>query len=567
MSNEFQKVGLKSSNAKCCKRGLPRVAKSAILLAAVTAALLFSTESSRADVSAWNQWEQTLTSNAAYANPYHDATLEVVYAAPDGQTFKTYGFWDGGKTFKIRFMFPAAGDWSWKTTCSDPSNTGLHNQSGTVKVVAYTGDNPLYKNGYLKVSDNMRYLAHWNGKPFLWIGDTPWSVFITATQSEWEDYLHKRKSQEFSVVQVHCGGCWNWVGNLKTNRSKNAPFAGSGRSLQWNPAYWNEVDHMVQAANDLGILVYICAVRQPGPGFPIEDSSEVASFTRNLVARMMGRFVAFSPMADDLWTPQADVAGKAIRQATPLHLISVHPRFFLEPAIAAHGKDYVDFVGLQTGRGWTFDPYKKQTKTPYSQELAAQNAIEWPLILYKRTPIKPVINQEGQYDAPYADKLPRMPRSIAYWSFLSGAQGFTYGCGGIWNWGLKLGDPTRGFDYKTALNRPSATQMKFMADFFGAIPWWTLEPAHALVKNQSNEWMQKMVVAKSASGDLGVAYLPNNAEIVIDMKAFPADMSAKWFNPLTGKYEAVAGTIPATGPHAFARPAGWEDAVLALTKQ
>jgi hypothetical protein len=65
---------------------------------------------------------------------------------------------------------------------------------------------------------------------------------------------------------------------------------------------------------------------------------------------------------------------------------------------------------------------------------------------------------------------------------------------------------------------------------------------------------------------LAVAYLPDNANITIDMEAFPTEMQAKWFNPTTGKFEAASGTIPATGPRTFNRPVGWEDALLLLTK-
>jgi hypothetical protein len=521
-----------------------------------------------AAVATWTPWEHTLTSATSYAHPYQQIALTVTYTAPSGEVLTCYGFWDGGSTFRIRFLFPAPGIWTWKTACSDTNDTGLHEQSGTVNVVEYAGGNSLYRHGYLQVSDNRRYLVHADGLPFLWIGDTPWSVFVTATQEEWERYLQNRRDNKFTVVQVHCGGCWDWVGKLKTDRYGNPPFAGNGDALQWNPAYWQQVDRKVQAANDLGLVVYVCAVRQPGDGFPVDDSDQVARFAQNLAARLMGNFVIYSPMADDLWTPQADAAGRALDRATPIHLISAHPRFFLEPSLVSHGKDYIDVVGLQTGEGWLHDPYKKETPRPWSPPLAAQNAIQWPLALYRITPVKPVINQEGPYDhLPYTNNpeypLPLPPRKAGYWSFLSGAPGLTYGCFGIWNWGR----PVRwmpSYDYETALKVQSARHMKYMSEFFHAIAWWTLEPRHDLVLGQPDDWMQRMPLAKSASGDLAVAYLPDNAEITVNMQAFPAPMQARWFNPITGEYQAVTGTIAVADRHTFARPAGWQDALLLL---
>lgn len=553
------RAGRRRVSATCCR---PR------LVLATALAFLLIADAGLADVATWTRWEHSLTSATSYRNPYQQVTQTVTYTAPSGQTLKCYGFWDGGLTFKIRFMFPTPGTWTWQTTCSDASNTGLHGQSGKVNVVEYAGDNPLGRNGNLEVSENGRYLAHRSGKPFIWIGDTPWSVFTTATQEEWKRYLQDRSDNKFTVVQVHCGGCWEWVGKLKTDRYGNRPFAGSGESLQWNPAYWQQVDRKVQAANDLGLLVYLCAVRQPGAGFPVDDLDQVALFAQNLAARLMGNFVMYSPMADDLWTPQAEAAGLALDAATPIHLISAHPRFFLEPAITSHGKGYIDVVGLQTGEGWQYDPYKKEKSRPWSPPRAAQNTIEWPLALYRLAPAKPVINQEGPYDhPPYPNnpEPPLPPRKAGYWSFLSGASGFTYGCFGIWNWGKPVGWMPS-YDYETALAVESAAHMKHMSEFFGVIRWWTLEPCPELVLGQPADWLRKKAVARSASGDLAVAYLPDNAEITVDMTPFPAPMQADWFDPRTGVYQAIPEPVPVTRRHMFAPPDGWQDALLLLTK-
>lgn len=520
-----------------------------------------------ADVMAWTRWESGLVSSKPYANPYADVTVSVTYAGPNGEKIAAYGFWDGGDAFKIRLMFPATGVRTWKTACSDTDNSGLHDRRGSVNVVDYIGENRLYRHGYLKVSDNRRYLTHVSGKPFLWIGDTPWAAFIAATQAEWARYLENRKANKFTVIQVHCGGAWAWI-HRETDRDGNSPFLGTRSSLRWNPAYWRQIDEKVRCANDQGLLVYICAVRQPGPGFPVDDTQQVRLFARSLAARMMGSFVVYSPVADDLHSRLADEAGRALDEASPMHLISAHPRFLLEPAIVFHGQDYIDVAGLQSGEGWTHDPYRKDKPKPFSSPLAAQNAIEFPLALYQRTPVKPVINQEGPYDHPPETKPPRVslpPRKAGYWSFLSGATGHTYGCFGIWNWGLPVRwMPT--YDYETALHRPSVTHMKYMSEFFSALHWWTLEPRHDLVRNQAESWMQKMVLAKSSVGDLAVAYLPDNAEITIDMHAFPAPMRAEWFNPTTGVHQTIPGTVPQTRLHTFARPGGWEDALLLLKK-
>jgi len=63
-------------------------------------------------VPAWTRWEQTLTSSRQYANPFADVTVSVEYRGPNGATLSTFGFWEGGTTFKMRAMFPTPGRWT-----------------------------------------------------------------------------------------------------------------------------------------------------------------------------------------------------------------------------------------------------------------------------------------------------------------------------------------------------------------------------------------------------------------------------------------------------------------------
>jgi len=72
-----------------------------------------------------------------------------------------------------------------------------------------------------------------------------------------------------------------------------------------------------------------------------------------------------------------------------------------------------------------------------------------------------------------------------------------------------------------------------------------------------------MVMAKTAKGDLAVAYLPDNPSLRIDMRPFPTPMHTRWQNPKTGA-QLPGETIPNAGERKFSRPAGWEDALLVL---
>ncbi len=509
----------------------------------------------------WQRWEQTLTSTRSYDNPYADVTLRVIFTGPGDRTLRTYGFWDGGDAFRIRCAFPAPGLWTWETECSDASNTGLHHQRGQVEVARYQGESPLYRRGVLKVSDNRRYLAFADGTPFLWMGDTAWAVPHRAGDEEWEAYLADRLSKHFKVIQV--APAPEWAG--PTNRQGQRPFTDKS-CAQWNPAYWQSFERKIQRANKAGLVVLLVGLMEPVHRYP--EAAQARLFARNIVARLFGNFVVFSPSFDSAVMPLAHEVGRAAREATAVHLITQHPgtpsnqptptfsdRYYDEP--------YLDIAALQSGHnGGRLD-------------WCARQAMEWVLHLYRHEPHKPVINLEAMYDA-QGEKDWRAvdARGLGWRTWLSGACGYTYGAGdlppkvprgsgAIWRW---VTDPDKYDHWEKALQWDSTFQMQYLYDFLAAIDWWRLEPAHDLIRNQPNDVTRRRVLAKTAAGDLAVAYLPDSEAIEIDVSGFPAPLRARWFDPAGGRYLPVAGPVQAQKTQTFTPPAKG-DWVLLLERE
>ncbi|HOW71023.1 MAG TPA: DUF4038 domain-containing protein [Phycisphaerae bacterium] len=507
---------------------------------------------------AWERWEHALTSSRNYGNPYADVTLRVTYNGPDNRTLRIYGFWDGGNTFRIRCAFPAPGGWRWETECSDVANIGLHRHRGTVEVSPYRGDNPLYAHGFLKVSDNRRYLALADGTPFLWIGDTAWAVPLRASDEEWKTYVADRTAKHFTLIQVAPAPAWAG----ERDRQGERAFTDKTCS-QWNPAYWQSFERKIQHANEKGLAVLLVGLMEPVHRYP--EAPQARLFARNIVARLYGNFVIFSPSFDSEVLPLANEVGQAAREATAVHLITQHPgtpwnqptptfsdKYYDEP--------YLDIAAVQTGHN------------AGHLDWCAHHAIEWTLHLYRHQPHKPIINLEAMYDA-QGDKGWRSidARSLGWRCWLSGAMGYTYGAGdlppkvpkgsgAIFKW---VTDPGKYDHWKKALQWESAFQMQYLHDFLAAIQWWRLEPAHNLIHNQPDDVTRRMVMAKTASGDLAVAYLPDNEAIELDLSAFSAPLTARWFDPIRGRYSPMPGRIENKGTHRFSPPANG-DWVLVL---
>lgn len=509
----------------------------------------------------WQRWEHVLTSAHNYDNPYADVTLRVSYVGPGGRVLRTYGFWDGGDTFRIRCAFPSSGTWHWETECSDAANMGLHKQSGTVEVLPYQGDGQLYRRGFLKASENRRYLIHNDGTPFLWTGDTAWAVPMRATDDEWAAYLVDRTAKHFTLIQV--APAPEWAG--PTDRQGEKPFTDKTCS-RWNPPYWQSFEQKIQLANEAGLIVLLVGLMEPVQRYP--ETDKACLFARNIVGRLFGNFVIFSPSFDSEFMFLANEVGRAARDATTVHLITQHPGTpWNEPTPTFSDKyydePYLDIAAVQTGHnGGHLD-------------WCAHHAIEWVLHLYRHEPHKPVINLEAMYDAQGESGWRAMDaRSLGWRTWLSGGMGYTYGAGdlppkvqqgsgAIWKW---VTDPQK-YDYwRKALQWDSAFQMQYLHDFLAAIEWWRLEPAHDLIRNQPEDITRRMVLAKTAAGDLAVAYLPGNEAIEIDVSVFPQSLQARWFDPVKGVYEPVAGEVLNQGIRQFVPPRNG-DWVLQLTKQ
>ena len=103
-----------------------------------------------------------------------------------------------------------------------------------------------------------------------------------------------------------------------------------------------------------------------------------------------------------------------------------------------------------------------------------------------------------------------------------------------------------------------------MADFFGSIEWWRLEPRQDLIQGQSDDWTRKAVAAASARGDLLVVYLPDNMDVRINMSSFVRPMTGRWYFPSTNKWQPIDGDIPGATVRSFTLPTGRREAILVL---
>ena len=247
-----------------------------LLLACVAIGLASSAAAGRSEnlpvVPKWARFEQSLTSSVTYSNPPQQTVLTALFTSPVGETTPVYGFWDGGKTWRVRFSPDQPGRWSFKTTCSDPENRGLQ-QSGAFLCTANAGQNRFSRHGPVRVARDHRHFEHADGTPFLWIADTAWSAARISNLADWSVYAQIRTNQNFSVIQ--------WSADPPGNESII------------NPEFFRRFDFKIDVLNRCGLLSAIAPVWPNSRTAPPMSAPQLAAWLRYAVARFGADNVAW----------------------------------------------------------------------------------------------------------------------------------------------------------------------------------------------------------------------------------------------------------------------------------
>ncbi len=153
----------------------------------------------------WAVYETSFTSTRKYANPFLEVQVDVVFRNGD-QQWVVPAFWAGGDRWTVRFAPPVQGDYTFEARCSDPANRMVSRAPQPLHVTAHTGNNPLLRHGFIRVSTDRRHFEHEDGTPFLWLGDTWWKNL--CERMTWEGFRQltaDRRAKGFNVVQIVCG--------------------------------------------------------------------------------------------------------------------------------------------------------------------------------------------------------------------------------------------------------------------------------------------------------------------------------------------------------------------------
>jgi hypothetical protein len=482
--------------------------------------------------------ELTFTGQRDYPDPSREVALTVTFSGPDGRQQRWPAFWDGQRSWRVRFSPPDAGRWHYRTTCSPESDRGLQAQRGEFSVAPYRGNLPLLRHGPIRLAADHHSLAHADGTPFFWLADTAWNGVLKAQPADWDHYLATRKAQGFSAIQAVIT---HWR-SFPADAVGEVAFSGT-ETIRLNPAFYQRLDRKIAAIAAQGlvpapVLIWACTPHDPGYYLAAADCTWLARYE-------VARYAAFRPIwilgGDGEYRGQAaekwKQVGRAVFADWPDQVVTMHPRGINWPGEDLRHEPWLTFHSYQSGHGDNDDHLRwLQTGPPASN---------WPI-----APVKPVINLEPNYEHHLSYHTRQQfkafhVRRACYWSLLvSPPAGVTYGHHGIWPWmeeaGLPADHPQTGAapTWREALHAAGAEHMRHLRTFFNEFAWWTLRPAQALLASQPGQADPNrfIVAACGDQGDPAVVYSPGGAAIQLTRPL----RQVRWFDPRSGAWFAAA---------------------------
>lgn len=494
--------------------------------------------------------EWSYRSGKAYSDPFNEIELDVIFTAPSGRKQKVPAFWAGGSEWRVRYSPPEVGDYKFQTVCTDTSNSDIHGLTGSLTAIPYSGANPLYRHGMVRVAKDQRHFEQADGTPFFWLGDTWWMGLCKRLR--WPDGFQALTSDRvrkgFTVVQI-VAGLYPDMPPFDSRGANEAGFPWEPDYARINPAYFDTADLRIEHLADNGIAP--CVVGCWGYFLPWMGVRKIKQHWRYIVARW-GAYPAFWCLAGEATMPfylskdkkhDAEVqkqgwteVARYVRAIDPYHHpISLHPSHSSRDCVTDPG--VLDFDMLQTGHGG---------------HLSVPNTINSVTQSLEASPKMPVLVAEVCYEGIMQGSWQNIQRYMFWASILSGAGGHTYGANGLWQVNQRskpygsspYGHSWGGPPWETAAALPGSAQLGLAASLLRKYPWWKLKPRPDMV---SPHWTRKdywQPFAAEAPGELVVAFSPSGWTTLRFTGLAPQTYRAFFFNVGNGARRELGNVTP-----------------------
>lgn len=405
------------------------------------------------------------------------------------------------------------------------------------------------------ISSNHRYLLK-DGNPFYWLGDTGWELFHRLTKEESDQYLKRRSSQGFTVIQAVVLAEMDGLHTPNANGDK--PLIDDDPAKP-NEAYFKQVDYVVDKANEYNLNIAMLPTWADKINKGTWGKGPEIFNTGN--AKIYGKWIGnrYKSKTNIIWVlggdrnprDEKDVAiwnamGEGIMEATNNKaIITYHPQpCDSGSATWFHHEAWLAFNMFQNGHCRDLDVYDK-IQLAYNLQLA-----------------KPVIDGESLYeDHPVCFNAKDLGKSSAYdvrkYAYLdvfAGAFGNTYGCHDIWQMYSSKYESVNGAAilWQDAMNLPGANQMQYVRKLIESHPMLERVPDQSLI--EENNLAPSERIQATRGNDYAFIYTSEGKSFTVFLnKISGKTLHAYWYNPRDGK-TSDTGNIKNDGTKKFTPP-------------
>ena len=533
----------------------------------------------------WVANEVVLLSTKTYADPFNDVDVDLELT--NGVvTYKIPGFWDGGNTWRVRFVCTAEGTWTYKTICTDAENTGLHNQTSTVNCKKYVGNLDVYKHGFVTTETDKKYFVYSDGTPFFYLGDTHWALG-GETIDMVKEITKTRAEQGYTVYQSEpINASYNFVdgvtsadiAGLKVYDEKFKAIAAYGLT-HVNAAHFftNQMENYI--LNNGGYSDKLMGVgTKKNEMYNFYDLADETKANLEKICRYwVARYSAYPVMwtlaqecdNDFFWVQKADFHGhktwglannpyRYVAEYFGKHDPYKHP-------LSAH----MEGVSMTNASDSAFREIEAHTwyASQGSPKVTGESIVDNYIDFWENGQGKPAIRYESYYWMVQTKDFGA--RARCWMSLLSGMAGCGYGAQGGWYYNgsyeanreeddgvdtitveEKAAHKT---DWKGALKAESSIQVTYMRNFFEnrVGDWYNLIPRFDDVEYLERDIGAYAVMASNADNTKAVIYFYNFSDTTLAQKPNAVNSGTYtgvlkkleagaryeflWFNPVTGK--------------------------------
>lgn len=526
--------------------------------------------------------EWSYTSGKVYADPFNEVELDVVFTDPDGEEQRVPAFWSGGSAWRVRYSSPKVGTHQYRAICSDPANPDLNGNKGIVEVTPYEGDNPLFKHGPLRVSEDGRYLRHLDGAPFFWLADTWWMGLCKRLgwPGDFQVLTADRVAKGFTVIQI-VAGLYPDMAPFDERGANEAGFPWETDYSRINPAYFDMADLRVNWLVASGLTP--CIVGSWGWFLDFAGVEAMKKHWRNLIARY-GAYPVVWCLAGEILMPyylaltlrdwdseerqQYHARMKAEWSEVARYLRSidlyhrpatVHPSYPGGPRDMVDDEALIDLDMLHTGH------YDRRSLSVTVEQVVESCA---------RTSRKPVIDGEVCYEG-IGEACRQEVQRLVFWAcILSGACGHTYAANGVWQVNTRqapIGPSPHGsawgnIPWEDAYQLPGSAHLGVCKSLLMRYPWWQFQPHPEWA---DPHWTQEDYLLPYAAGvprQVRLIFLPGFVTLSTVKRLEPGiTYRAFYFDPKDGKeYPLGEAKGDANGDWTPPKPTIFQDWVLVL---